>query len=538
MRISISEQLMQNILIKAPLGFVLLDKDYNIVFVNELAGKITGYAPTECYHTQFFNRLVKDKKTLQVLNKKLVDCINKPFDNVDIKIIKKNGDSSIVHIEGSAISADSGQFILLMLKDITNKKSFEKVMESSFDNFIQTTIELDNALQKVKRQQIILDRSSRTLKNQLHIAKSIQSALSSRKWPANEYFEVWAHNRVYGELGEDYFDLFKFSDKSFGILLACTSTSGLLSLLIKTILKLDTAEIVKTKKDPGLVLSFLNSMVTKIIKPAGVSIAVFYAVVDAAAGTIACANAGHDAALCMQKSARKVITLGEHNKGPNIGIVDTLNYTVERVKLIESAKIVLFTQGIVNTRNKNNDVFGKKRLVKYLTEYSHLKAGQWIKKIIGELIVFSKSAVTEHDSTLVCIDFKKSGAESFRTVKTGVENTSAMDHAYTQGRKYIKEKQYQNALKEFFKVIEMDADSYGAYSYIGHIYGMLEQHREAERFFKKAISLNPEYFQGYYYLGIVLYNQKKYNEAKEYWLQLKALAGEFKDIDKLIKKVT
>lgn len=538
MRISINEKLMQSIIEKAPLGFVLLDDNHNVLLTNEVTAKITGFSPEELYRTLFFSRLIKDKKTLQMLHKKLDDCINKPFDNVDVKITDKNGESVIVHIEGSAVKIESGQFIMLMLKDITHKKSFEKVMESSFDNFIQTTIALDNALQKVKQQRVVLDRSSRVLKDQILIAKNIQHALSGIDWPDNEYFEVGAQSRNCGELGKDYVDLFTYNHTSFGIILARTSTAGLLSLLVKTLLKLHMLDIVKTKKDPGQILSLLNSRMTKIIKDTGVSIAVLYTVIDAMNGTVACANAGHETAFVVRKEASKVFYLGDNNKGPDFGVVDTVNYTVDKQKLTKDAKIIFFTKGIVRTRNVKDEVFGKKRLAAYAAEYRQLRAKQWIKKVAGDLDVFSKAAVLEHDGTLVCIDVKAGKVESSRPVKAGADDVSAIDFAYTQGRRYIKEKQFRKALKEFFKVIEIDADSYGAYSYIGHIYGILEQHREAERFFKKAIDLNPEYFQGYYYLGIVLYNQKKYNEAKKYWLQLKTLAGEFKDIDNLIKKVT
>jgi len=74
---------------------------------------------------------------------------------------------------------------------------------------------------------------------------------------------------------------------------------------------------------------------------------------------------------------------------------------------------------------------------------------------------------------------------------------------------------YEEALEQFNKAIELNPKNYIAHNYVGLVYFELRAYDQAIEYFNKAIELKPNRFMAHNRLGICYYQQKKYDLAIE-----------------------
>jgi tetratricopeptide (TPR) repeat protein len=290
--------------------------------------------------------------------------------------------------------------------------------------------------------------------------------------------------------------------------------------------------------EPGQVLTAINTEVTRVLKNTGFYFSALYIVIDLDSLTLACANAGHLPLLCVthEHGKKKLHRIGETSAGTIIGSFEDVNYESERFELVKGSKLLLVTDGIVEARDKNNrdQFFGMERLAEFLLGHADEKAQICIEHLIGEIDEYAGDQAAADDRTVICISILENKQQAQGEDE---KNAPLIDEAYKKGRGFLKQKKYREAAQEFNKLIKMEKNPFGAYSYLGQILSIAGRFEEAKRYFLKSLALNPEYHQVYYYLGIVLYNLKEIEEAKKYWLLLKEKAGDFKNVNEYLSKL-
>jgi tetratricopeptide (TPR) repeat protein len=92
------------------------------------------------------------------------------------------------------------------------------------------------------------------------------------------------------------------------------------------------------------------------------------------------------------------------------------------------------------------------------------------------------------------------------------ENQLAVILAW-RGEAYRLMKQYENAIADFDRAVELDTDYAWAVANRGHTYRLLERYEEALADFDRAIELNPEYNWAIIGRGFTHQDMKRYKEA-------------------------
>ncbi|MBN2533779.1 MAG: SpoIIE family protein phosphatase [Spirochaetales bacterium] len=532
---NVEEKLLASILSHSYVGFILFNSNKKVIFVNDIIEKFCGYTKDELIDTHFFEVVVKDEKYLKLVQSKLDGCYNnRPFEDFDLTIHHKNGKKIIFHLEGSVMEEENNKFALLVIQDITRKKEFEKVIESTYDNIMQSTIDLDAALKKIKEQRRVLEEYKSKMEQELNIAMTVQKTIMPKEFLSNENVSVWGISIPNKELGGDYFDFFHPDFSKLGILIADVSGHGVPSALITTMIKVYFERYAKEFVEPERVFSLINNEVTKTLQETGFYFTAFYSILDLDTMIITSTSAGHDFAICYDSKKDQIYELGKTDKGTIIGTFEEAEYDSSMFQLEAGYKVIYFTDGITEARNKQGDFFGIERVIKMFKEKKDLSPKDFIEYLIKELDEFSEGSTSKDDRTVIVLEIRKVP----RSSEMSKENIKKIvDTAFKNGRKYVKEKQYSAAINEFLKITKFDKNSSGAYSYLGQVFGIFGDFKKAENCLTKAIELNNSYVQGYYFLGIIFYKQEKYKEAKECWLKLKEIAGDFKNVDDYIKKI-
>nr|MDA3852093.1 SpoIIE family protein phosphatase [Spirochaetaceae bacterium] len=448
-------------------GLIVFDFELKPVYINDFTQEITGILSNDIIHAEShaLELIIADKDYVEETKRKLSGCFDTPFNDLDIKIINEANKKIIpARISGYTTAIDGVDYIVMIIQDESSRKAYETMLENSFDNFIQTTNDLDSALKKIKEQQVILEDFQFKTKQEMMVAKTVQKSIIPQKGIRNEFLNIQGRSIPSEDLGGDYFDYFNLDKSKQGILLCDVSGHGIPSALVTTMLKVSFQRHAGELIEPDEVFSRVNKELTKTLQESGFFCTAFYSVIDMDTMEITSSCAGHDAALAYHPDENKIYELGLSEKGTIIGPFSNVEFEATSHQLVEGTKIIYFTDGITEARKIDGEFFTIERLNDFITNNHGLEASLFIDKLYKEVNAFYEGAEPNDDRTVIVIDVLKiPRKEDFSTL----EKKQRINSAFQQGRKYIKMKQFRSAAMEFEKILELSPESFGAYSNLG-----------------------------------------------------------------------
>jgi sigma-B regulation protein RsbU (phosphoserine phosphatase) len=126
----------------------------------------------------------------------------------------------------------------------------------------------------------------------------------------------------------------------------------------------------------------------------------FFCELDKKTGELSYINAGHNPPIVIDMKG-KVYRM--ESCGLCLGMFPSVDYGVQKLTLNPEDTAVLFTDGITESRNKDNKEFNEDRLIKLLQKNIKLSAQKLLEKVNQEVEKFTTGAERMDDMTLVII---------------------------------------------------------------------------------------------------------------------------------------
>ena len=240
------------------------------------------------------------------------------------------------------------------------------------------------------------------LEKDLEIARRIQKNLLPSKIPQPDNFEIAAFNQSARQVGGDYFDVVKLDDKRTLIAIGDVSGKGVQAALLMANVQAFLKSI--CKQDIGLqeASNLINDLVSENTS-GGSFITFFWAILDDETKTITSVNMGHNPPLLIREGSISKLKKG----GMILGVMETmLPYQSELHQLQTNDAIVLFTDGITEAMNVNNEEFTDEKLETLALNLCDLSAQEIINRIYNEVKIYTSGAEQSDDITLTVIKVK------------------------------------------------------------------------------------------------------------------------------------
>jgi PAS domain S-box-containing protein len=500
-----------------PLGLVLLEATGEVIFANQNLAGMTGTETFELIGQGFYDVLFPSSDVNARVRSKALSALEAPFDDLDLTVHKGRDEKVTLHVSGGRIADNGAGLLVLVVQDITHRKAFEKVIESSFDNFIQVTNALDAATKKLGEQNTILENYKDKMTHELEIAKSVQKAIIPTRFPDVEGLDMYGLSIPSDELGGDYFDWFQLDASHIGILIADVSGHGVPSSLITTMVKATFEYYTKRFLEPEKVLSHVNHDMAVIITDTGFYLTALYAVLNLETKVLRVSVAGHDSALCWNPSSGTLRRLGEGCEGTILGVFSDATYSALEYQLEPGSQVLLFTDGITEARSDKGEFFGNARLEDFLRQSPPQSSFQTVTNLVAAVDAFYGTNLPNDDRTLVVFDLKSGERELAR-------------HEF-------RSRNFESALALVEQVLETGADALDLRLLAGQACAHLGRDREAARHFEKAIGFDPRSPKSWYYLGLVRYNLGQLPLARQAWEQVLTVQSDYKDTVGLLARI-
>ena len=212
----------------------------------------------------------------------------------------------------------------------------------------------------------------------------------------------------------DFFDVIKLNDHCAGVLIADVMGHGTRSALVTAILRTLLQGLAKTGEDPGLFLSLLNSNFCDTMKRTDqlIFVSACFVVFDAREATAKCSSAGHPSPLIGNRCTGRVQPVYQGlKKNPALGLLPEASYQVFSHQLEENDIFLLFTDGVEEAMNPNDEYYGMERLGRAMIEGMHLDIGDLTKAIVDDILKFAENQPLADDLCLVAVEAVRNEAQ-------------------------------------------------------------------------------------------------------------------------------
>ncbi len=204
------------------------------------------------------------------------------------------------------------------------------------------------------------DRRLQELKHELDTARQIQESILPRHMPVIDGVTVAARYLPMTAVAGDFYDFLELGSDRIGILVADVSGHGVPAALIASMVKVALVAQSSHAEDPALVLAGMNQVFCGRLERQFVTAA--YVHVDAAAGRMRYAAAGHPPALLVSREG-PVHELTEN--GVMLGHFPNWAYTSIERTFQPGDRLILYTDGLIEATNTAGEFFDGERLRAY-----------------------------------------------------------------------------------------------------------------------------------------------------------------------------
>ena len=259
------------------------------------------------------------------------------------------------------------------------------------------------AIISLENQRLFLEElEKQKIEEELEIAREIQGNLLPQKKPSYKHFDVVAENITSRQVGGDYYDIISLDKNNFCIAIADVVGKGVPAALLMANLQAFLKVICKQGMKLDDATSLINDLVSENITD-GKFITFFWGLLNDEKVSIHYVNAGHNPPLLIRKG--KIIKL--EKGGIILGVMKTLRpYISETVELKKDDVIIMFTDGISEAKNINDEEFSDERLEKFVVEITNKPASEILAAIRNEVQKFTYGAVQSDDITLMIVKVK------------------------------------------------------------------------------------------------------------------------------------
>ncbi|HNX76363.1 MAG TPA: SpoIIE family protein phosphatase [Candidatus Rifleibacterium sp.] len=235
---------------------------------------------------------------------------------------------------------------------------------------------------------------------ELEVAKIVQESLFPKPEFELNRFKVYGRSISMGELGGDYLDFFKIDDTGFAVLMGDVAGHGVGAALIMAMAKAGILSSGDQLTSPQAVLSGLHRMVLASKSSRQKKVMTFqYLFMNSTTGAGLYGNAGACSPFIYRHQRQTIEELKQN--GAALGAFKKAVYHEMPVQLDSGDAIIFYTDGIVESRNRNGEETGYEGLQVWLKESYNPDPALYYQNIFARYTAHIAGQEAQDDLTLI-----------------------------------------------------------------------------------------------------------------------------------------
>lgn len=298
-----------------------------------------------------------------------------------------------------------GHFLGLLLVDLPRQRGGEGATApvSLLSDRLRAMLsgiarQLSIAVENTRLYEEAIENERRT--QELRLARQLQAALLPEQPPELPGYELAGYWLPAREVAGDFYDFFMASGDRFAFAIADVADKGMAAALFMVLTRSTLRESVWNKERVGAALGRTNHRLTADAR-GGMFVTCFLGLMEPATGALTVSNAGHLPPLIYDATTDGFASLALRNMP--LGIFEDNFYHEVSLALTPGSFMVLYTDGITDTPDATEQLFGLKRLSEVVWHHRHASARAIIQAIREAASAFGGGEVEFDDQTIVVI---------------------------------------------------------------------------------------------------------------------------------------
>lgn len=241
------------------------------------------------------------------------------------------------------------------------------------------------------------------LENELDVLNKQQKLIMDEsKIKYNIDNELNFYHRPAKVVGGDFYHAIKISNEKIVYILADVMGHGIVSNYAVAIIKGAFKVLARTCNSPGEIMTNLNDMLYDEFDKMGIFTTCLVSMIDTKENTITVSNAGHYSPIIIKKDSSIKRDLN-CKKGIPIGVIEDVTYENNVLNLDEYSMICMYTDGILEIKNKLKEEYGISRLEDFIKNNYTNNQEIIIENLKNELKEFSNKDNYDDDILIVML---------------------------------------------------------------------------------------------------------------------------------------
>ena len=322
-------------------------------------------------------------------------------------------------------------FVLVKVLVVKNIRKINNSLSQITDGDLNVTVDVrdseefaslsDDINSTVTTLKHYIDEAAARFDKDLEIAKQIQhSALPSvfPPYPNRKDFSIFASMNAAKEVGGDFYDFYLVDENHLAFVVADVSGKGIPGAMFM----MTSKTLIKSFAESGLpvneVLTNVNTQLC-VNNEAGMFVTAWMGILDLQTGLIKYANAGHNPPLVKHKNGSYEYLKGKVNFV--LAGMEFVKYKEQELQLQPGDEIYLYTDGVTEAHNSQNELFGEERLLESLNSTKGMSVDEICKKVKEDVDAFVCEAEQFDDITMLCVRLNEINSDVGITVVPSME---------------------------------------------------------------------------------------------------------------------
>ena len=282
---------------------------------------------------------------------------------------------------------------------VTNKKTGEPFNDSDLRLLSIIAAQSGQLIRNARLVEETVEK--KRLQHELDLAHKIQLSLLPARDPRLAGLDIASYFSPADAVSGDYYDYIPIDENKLAIVIADVSGHGASSALMMTLLK---GVVHSLSIESGLTSQWMrriNHIISGII-PDEIFITMQLLLFDSHSKSLTLCNAGHNPPLYFSSKTQKCSTL--ELPGCALNVLPDFDYGIKELPLNQGDFILVYTDGITEAFNKNNEEFGQQQLMKIISQKEISSSYEMIERIKTTVYNFMDGSSQVDD--MACVGVK------------------------------------------------------------------------------------------------------------------------------------
>lgn len=249
----------------------------------------------------------------------------------------------------------------------------------------------------------LVDVKHKLLANELNILNKQQKLIMDKSMmECNDKKELYYYHRPARVVGGDFYYATKVDEENIVYIVADVMGHGIVSNYVVAMIKGAFKVLCNQYKTPGEIMTNLNKMLYDEFDKMGVFTTCLISVFNTKNNKISISNAGHYSPIVINNDGSIKSDLN-CIKGIPIGILEDSEYETNTFDANNSPMICMYTDGVLEIKNKEKEEYGIVRLEKFLQKNYNLDQQKMIENLKNDLREFASTDSFDDDIMIVML---------------------------------------------------------------------------------------------------------------------------------------